>query len=175
MVIQVQVRACVRAYMRVCDMMFNSMEYTGNAQVYIEGPAVDSVCYGNTVSLTCSYPNIMDMVNPTLFKYISPSGEWAVNGTRIVPDGVTTSTQIVSSTAERLDVTLTREQFEDSLFYYSCYLVLYNGSRETSSDVEIDPPGEGVYNIVIVDINCAFLQNEVFCHYQCLPIHVSHI
>ena len=42
--------------------------------VYIKGPAVDSctlgivmdvdsVCYENTPSLTCSYPNIMDMGN----------------------------------------------------------------------------------------------------------------
>ena len=29
--------------------------------VYIKGPAVDSVCYGNTPSLACSYPNIMDI------------------------------------------------------------------------------------------------------------------
>ena len=37
--------------------------------VYIKGPAVDSVCYGNTPSLTCSYPNIMDMVNGRIFLY----------------------------------------------------------------------------------------------------------
>ena len=138
-------------------MMFNPLENTGNAQVYIEGPAVDSVCYGNTVSLTCSYPNIMDMVNGGR-KYLSRSSEWAVNGTRLPPDGTT----ILNSTAERLDVTLTREQFEGSVFYYSCYLVLYNGSNETSSEVAIDPPGEGVWNIVIVDLNNTFLQNRVF-------------
>ena len=58
-----------------------------------------------------------------------------------------------------------REQFEDNVFYYSCYLVLYNGSRETSSDVEIDPPGEGVY---LYDIDCvrvwsiAILTNQLY-------------
>ena len=112
--------------------------------MYLKGPAVDSVCYGNTVSLTCSYPYIMDMVNGRR-KYLSTRSEWAVNGTRILPDGVTTSVQTLSSTSERLGVTLTREQFEDSAMYYSCYLPLYNGSREKSSEVEIDPPGEGLY------------------------------
>ena len=116
----------------------------GIAQVYIEGPVVDSVCYGNTVSLTCSYPNIMDMVNGTN-KYLMGSGEWAVNGVDLIPDGTDISRRTLSSTSEALDVTLAREQFEDRDFYYSCYLVLYNESRETSSDVEIDPPGEGVY------------------------------
>ena len=116
----------------------------GNAQVYIEGPVVDSVCYGNTVSLTCSYPNVMDMVNGTN-KYLMGSGEWAVNGVDLIPDGTDISRRTLSSTSEALDVTLAREQFEDRDFYYSCYLVLYNESRETSSDVEIDPPGEGVY------------------------------
>ena len=128
--------------------------------MYIEGPAVDSVCYENTVSLTCYYPNIMDMVNG-MNKYLSTSSEWAVNGTRL-PSGGTTA---LNTTAERLDVTLTREQFEGSLFYYSCYLLLYNGSRDNSSDVEINPPGEGVYNIVIVDINCTFL-HRVLCYYH---------
>ena len=104
--------------------------------MYIEGPAVDGVCYGSTISLTCSYPNIMDMVNGR-WKYLSTSSEWAVNGTRLPPEG----TAALNSTTERLEVTLTREKFEDGIFYYSCYLLLYNGSRETSSDVEIDPPG----------------------------------
>ena len=107
--------------------------------MYIEGPAVDSVCYGNTVSLTCSYPNVNYMVNGRR-KYLSTSSEWAVNGTRLPADGITD----LNSTAERLDVTITRGQFEDGLFYYSCYLLLYNGSKDTSSDVEIDPPGERV-------------------------------
>ena len=115
--------------------------------MYIEGPAVDSVCYGNTVSLTCSYPNIEDMVNGRR-KYLSRRGQWAVNGTRILQDGVTTSSQIVSSMAERLNVTLTRKQFEEGTFYFSCYLLLYNGSMETSSDVEIDPPGKGCTCVV---------------------------
>ena len=118
--------------------------------MYIEGPAVDSVCYGNTVSLTCTYPNIMDMVDGRR-KYLSTSSEWAVNGTRILPDGMTTSIQAVNSTAEGLDVTITREQFEAGISYYSCYLILYNGSRETSSELEIDPPGEGVY---LCDVMC---------------------
>ena len=117
--------------------------------MYIEGPAVDSICYGNTVSLTCSYPNIMDMVNPTLFKYISPSGEWAVNGTKIPVAEIASSTQTLNSTTERLNVTLTREQFEGGVFYYSCYLVLYNGSRDTSSEEKIDPPGEEVITNVL--------------------------
>ena len=141
--------------------MFNPLENTGNAQVYIEGPAVDSVCYENTVSLTCSFPNINDMVNG-MRRYLSTNSEWAVNGTRLLVDGMTTSIQAVNSTAEILDVTLTREQSEDGVFYYSCNLLLYNGSNETSSVVEIDPPGEGVWNIVIVDLNYTFLQNRVF-------------
>ena len=123
--------------------MFSTPGSIGNAQVYIEGPAVDSVCYGNTVILTCYYPNLMDTVNG-MNKYSTTRSEWAVNGTRLLPDGVTTSTETLNTTSERLDVTLTREQFEDSIFYYSCYLVLYNGSNETSSDVGINPPGEGV-------------------------------
>ena len=117
---------------------------TGDAQMYLEGPGVDSVCYGNTVSFTCYYPNIMDMVDG-MNKYSSTRSEWAVNGSRLLPDGVTTSTETLNTTSERLDVTLTREQFEDSIIYYSCYLPLYNESNETSSSVEIDPPGEGVY------------------------------
>ena len=127
--------------------------YVGDGQVFIEGPAVDRVCYGNTISLLCSYPNIMDMVNSTVFKYISPSGEWAVNGAIIPVADIASSVQPVNSTAERLDITLTREQFGNGVFYYSCYLVLYNGSRETSSEVEIDPPGEGVY---LCDIDCVW-------------------
>ena len=48
--------------------------------MYIEGgPAVDSVCYGNTVSFICSYPNINDMVNGR--RNLSTNSEWAVNGT----------------------------------------------------------------------------------------------
>ena len=112
--------------------------------MYIEGPAVDSVCYGNTVSLTCSYPNVNDIVNGRR-RYLSTNSEWTRNGTRLPPDDTTD----LNSTAERLDVALTREQFGNVIFYYSCYLELYNGSRETSSDVVIDPPGEGVYCVTL--------------------------
>ena len=119
-------------------LMLTSLQFTGNAQVYIEGPAVDSICYGNTVSFMCSYPNIMEMVNGT-YKYLSASSQWTVNGTRLRRDNITT----LNKTAERLNVTLTREQFKDRVFYYSCYLQLSNRSNETSSEVEIDPPGEG--------------------------------
>ena len=82
-------------------------------------------------------------------KYVSTSSEWTVNGTRILPDGITTSIQAIKSTTEGLEFTITIEQFEDGVFYYSCYILLYNGSRETSSDVEIDPPGEGVHLCVV--------------------------
>ena len=75
--------------------------------MFIEGPAVDHVCYGNTISLLCSYPNIMDMVTSTVFKYFSPSGEWAVNGATIPVADIASSIQSVNSTAERLNVTLT--------------------------------------------------------------------
>ena len=128
--------------------------------MYIEGPAVDSVCYGNTVILTCSYPNVNDMVNGRR-KYLSTSGEWAVNRTRIVVDGVTTSIQPVNSTTEGLDVTLTREQFKDGVLYYSCYLILYNTSNETSSDVEIDPPGEGVYCVTLCVLVSSTTPNQL--------------
>ena len=160
--------------------MIPTSESIGNAQVYIEGPAFDSVCYGNTVSLTCSYPNIMDMVNG-INKYSTTRSDWAVNGTRILPDGMTTSVQTLSSTSERLDVTLTREKFEGSLFYYSCYLVLYNESRETSRDVKIDPPGEGVYlcdsvcfcqflpSISMKTITLANMYDTYVCWRQCCP------
>ena len=57
-------------------------------------------------------------------KYLSAKSEWAVKGTRIVPDGIKTWMQTFDSTAEGLDVILTRERFEDCVFYYSCYLVL---------------------------------------------------
>ena len=82
-----------------------------------------------------------------------------MNGTRILQDGVTTSSQIVSSMAERLNVTLTRKQFEEGTFYFTCYLLLYNGSMETSSDVEIDPPGEGCTCVTVCVVTCVEFYN----------------
>ena len=117
--------------------------------MYIKGPDVDSVCYGNTVSLTCSYPSLWDRVNGRR-KYVPSRNPWTVNGIRVSSNGINTSLRTVNSTASRLDVTVTREQFKHGIFYYSCYLLLYNRSRETSSDVEIDPPGEVVHLCIIV-------------------------
>ena len=37
-------------FFRYCD-----VSTLGCGQVFIEGPAVESVCYGNTIILTCSY------------------------------------------------------------------------------------------------------------------------
>ena len=139
--------------------MFSTPGNIGNAQVYLEGPAVNNVCYGNTVSLICFYPNIMNMVNG-MNRYSSTRSEWAVNGTRLLPDGVTTSARTLNSTSERLNITLTREQFEGSIFYYSCYLVLYNGSRDNSCEVNFDPPGEGVYRVTV----CVCV---IFIHLSC--------
>ena len=126
--------------------------HVGYGQVYIKGPDVDSVCYGNTINLTCSYPSIWDRVNGSLRrKYASLRSLWTVNGIRISRNGIYTL-RTVNRTASRLDITLTREQFKHGTYYYSCYLLLYNRSRETSSDVEIDPPGERCTCVLL----CAF-------------------
>ena len=129
--------------------------HVGYGQVYIKGPDVDSVCYGNTISLTCSYPSIWDRVNgSSRWKYVPVSlrNLWTENGIRISRNGRYTSLRTVNRTASGLDVTLTREQFKHGTYYYSCYLLLYNRSRETSSDVEIDPPGERCTCVLL----CAF-------------------
>ena len=58
----------------------------------------------------------MDMVNGRN-KYLVGSGEWTVNGINMITDCDTTSRQTLNVTVERLDVTLTREQFEDGVVY----------------------------------------------------------
>ena len=51
--------------------------------------------------------------------------------------------QTLDSTAKRWDVILTREKFEDCVFYYSCYSVLYNDQQGDYQG------GEGVHLCVI--------------------------
>ena len=113
----------------------------GDAQVFLEGPPVESVCYGNTISLICSYPTVMERING-MFKYASTGNDWAVNGTMITPDGVGMRVRTVNSTAQMLNVSLTREQFGGGIHNFSCSLLLYNGSRDVSGEFPINPPGE---------------------------------
>ena len=109
--------------------------------MFLEGPPVESVCYGNTISLICSYPTVMEMVNG-MFKYATTGSNWAVNGTMITLDGVGMRIETVNSTAQRLYINLTREQFGGGIHNFSCSLLLYNGSRDVSGESPINPPGE---------------------------------
>ena len=125
----------------VLYLMYCTSCTVGDAQVFLEGPPVESVCYGNTISLICSYPTVMERING-MPKYLTTRNGWAVNGTTLIPDGITSSSMTVNSTAQRLYVNLTREQFGVGIHYYSCFLDLYNSTTDSSNEVGINPPGK---------------------------------
>ena len=96
-------------------------------------------CFGDTINLTCYYPDVMEEVNGQP-KYDAVTASWRMNGELLFPDEDVFNQQVFNQTASRLRVRIDPAIFTGDTVSFTCYLSLTSGGEDSASTV-VDPQG----------------------------------
>ena len=108
----------------------------GEATVTLTAPS-SPPCFGQLYKLTCTHPVLEGLTNV----------RWERNGTGFNPQSTPNRDEDPTPTTTTLIITVTREEFENTVYTYRCFT--YDGNvgfndpnKVISNEVTVDPPGE---------------------------------
>ena len=116
-----------------------SLLLTGAAQRVFLSSTNPTPCFGDTVDLVCSYPDVMERVNGTL-RYAANTASYRMNGLLIFSDEDVFDQSILNKTASRLRVRIVPTNFTTEPVNFTCFLLLH-GEGEDSASTVVDPQG----------------------------------
>ena len=123
-------------YFNIQDNIIN-FECLADAAVTLTAPS-GHPCFGQTYKLTCTH----------VLEQQTHVG-WERNKTGFIPQSTPNHDDDGNATTTTLTITVTREEFENKVYTYRCFI--YDGNlgfndpnRVISNEVTVDPPGESI-------------------------------
>ena len=101
----------------------------------IESSTSTSICFAEIVRLLCTHKPI----DPNVYY---PKVSWLKDGEYYFPDGIKEWETTIDNTTVALDILLTKKDFESKNVGYQCLLLRKNFTKESSMEVQLDPPGK---------------------------------
>ena len=112
---------------------------TGVAQRVFLSSNTTTPCFGDTVDLICSYPDVTERVNG-VYKYTATIPNWRKNGEILYPDEDAFDQDHINMTATRLRVRIDPAIFTGDPVSFTCFLPLTGGGEDRGS-TEVDAQG----------------------------------